>query len=523
MKHAVIYCRVSSKKQVQEGHGLSSQEATCRQYAQEQGFTVARVFRDDYSGGGGDFWARPGIRALLEFLEGQEEEYAVIFDDIKRFARDTLFHLKLRQELAVRMAYPLCPTFRFEDSPEGEFVETVIAATAQLERQQNRRQVIRRMKARLEAGFWAFPAPLGYRFTRRQGQKLLIPDEPVAGVVREALENVAAGQLPTQRAVVRYLMHHNIRSGRGRDGTYSPSAIRRLLEHDIYCGWCTCQRWNVRVRGRHEPLITDSTHRQILARLEALRKTAAFPKTSRADFPLRGKVRCKHCDRAITPYWAQGRSQKYPYYRCGSSGCVNIRQEQIEKRFLERLWEAVPSPGAVDLFERVIVDAFGDRKPGRHTGKQARISRLAAIDEETARLVDALSRAPSEVVRRVYEEKIAALQAERESIEGKQNQFEPAFEVEPVLEKGRDILRDPHGTWQGGTLRKQRLVQNLVFEAPISFNREEGFRTAEFSLLFRLLAVSEQGESSLVDAVKAGLNPVAEEFRRWETLLEVGS
>ena len=43
-KHAVIYCRVSSKSQEEEGHGLESQETRCREHARLKGYTVEAVF-----------------------------------------------------------------------------------------------------------------------------------------------------------------------------------------------------------------------------------------------------------------------------------------------------------------------------------------------------------------------------------------------------------------------------------------------------------------------------------------------
>ncbi|MEO1405118.1 MAG: recombinase family protein [Pseudomonadota bacterium] len=49
---AIIYCRVSSTKQVAEGSGLESQEHRCRQYADAKGYEVAVVFPADVSGGG---------------------------------------------------------------------------------------------------------------------------------------------------------------------------------------------------------------------------------------------------------------------------------------------------------------------------------------------------------------------------------------------------------------------------------------------------------------------------------------
>ena len=147
---AVIYCRVSSKSQELEGNGLESQETRCREYARAKGYFVEAMFPDTITGGG-DFMQRPGMVALLSYLDAQpSENYVVIFDDLKRFARDTRFHLDLRDAFRLRGAQIECLNFKFEDSPEGEFIETIMAAQGALERKQNGRQVAQKMKARMQ-------------------------------------------------------------------------------------------------------------------------------------------------------------------------------------------------------------------------------------------------------------------------------------------------------------------------------------------------------------------------------------
>jgi site-specific DNA recombinase len=159
-KEAVIYCRVSSKSQLR-GSGLDSQEHRCREYAKQRGYEVVAVFPDDVSGGG-DFMKRKGMVALLNFLdENPFKNYVVVFDDLKRYARDVEFHLKLKREMEMRGAMRDCLNFRFEDTPESKFVETVLAAQGELEREQNRRQVLQKMKARVEQGYWVKKAPRG--------------------------------------------------------------------------------------------------------------------------------------------------------------------------------------------------------------------------------------------------------------------------------------------------------------------------------------------------------------------------
>ena len=43
MRKTVIYCRVSSDRQVREGHGLQGQEQRCRAYAQAHGYHPRRL------------------------------------------------------------------------------------------------------------------------------------------------------------------------------------------------------------------------------------------------------------------------------------------------------------------------------------------------------------------------------------------------------------------------------------------------------------------------------------------------
>ncbi|MEO9623045.1 MAG: recombinase family protein, partial [Lentilitoribacter sp.] len=65
---ALIYCRVSSKRQATDGSGLTSQEKRCRLHASQKGYEIDGVFPDDITGGG-DFMKRPGMVAMLGYLK----------------------------------------------------------------------------------------------------------------------------------------------------------------------------------------------------------------------------------------------------------------------------------------------------------------------------------------------------------------------------------------------------------------------------------------------------------------------
>ena len=65
-QQAFIYCRVSSQAQVEEGHGLESQETRCREYATRKGYEVTQTFYEKAVSGG--VANRPSFNAMLEFL-----------------------------------------------------------------------------------------------------------------------------------------------------------------------------------------------------------------------------------------------------------------------------------------------------------------------------------------------------------------------------------------------------------------------------------------------------------------------
>jgi DNA invertase Pin-like site-specific DNA recombinase len=193
----LVYARVSSKRQETEGSGLQSQEGRCISDLRSMGVPYEKSFLDSYSGGG-DFMNRPAMRAMLDYIDANpHKKFVVIFDDLSRLARDVEFHFKLKVAFRMRDVVLRCLNYNFDESEEGEFTELIFAGKAQLDRKQNRRQVIQKMKARLDAGYWTFGTKRGYDLIKdpRHG-KISIPNKDGLGPLREALEAFATGNLP---------------------------------------------------------------------------------------------------------------------------------------------------------------------------------------------------------------------------------------------------------------------------------------------------------------------------------------
>lgn len=511
VQRAIIYCRVSSVKQVEEGHGLQSQETRCRQYALEKGYNVEAVFPDGVSGGG-DFMKRPGMVALLAYLEAQAgQKYIVIFDDLKRFARDTEFHIKLRRELAARSASVECLNFKFEDSPEGRFIETILAAQGELERAQNGRQVSQKMKARMMNGYWCFHAPSGYRYAKtKEHGKLLVRDEPLASVVQEVFERLANGSLQTVTEAVAFL---GAQAGWTslRSSAVNYQTIYDLLRRPLYAGYIEMPTWDIALqRGKHEPLISFETWQKAQERLKGTTYAAARNDIS-DDFPLRGFVNCGKCDCALTSGWSKSQGgTRHAYYRCKNNKCASygksIRKAQLEGDFESYLHSLEPQAGLLGLFKRMFNDAWSMRLGQADTIAAKYTEKAQLLQVKIDSLLDRLVDAETATVVKAYESKINNLEREKLIALEKAQTLSPSTDTfDELFEHALTFLKNPAKLWASGIFELQRLVMRMAFSDRVGYCRETRSLNTKLSLPFSMLTHDYGGEKRMVGL--AGFEP----------------
>lgn len=490
---ALIYCRVSSTKQAKEGHGLDSQETRCREYARNQGYEVEAVFPDDVSGGG-DFMKRPGMVALLSYLDAQRDRksYVVVFDDLKRFARDTEFHIQLRKAFRKRGARIECLNFKFEDTPEGEFIETILAAQGELERKQNSRQVVQKMKARAMNGYWVFRPPPGYRFEKVAGHgKLLVRNEPFASIIAEAQNGYASGRFDSQVEVKRFLESQPAWP-KDRRGEVHQERVTELLTSPIYAGYIHNEGWGISfVPGQHAALITLETFRKIQDRRSGVAK-APTRKDLNADFPLRGFVCCAACGNAFTACWSKGRSRVYPYYLCDTKGCPqyrkSVRKEKVEGEFEDLLAELRPTAPLFHATYEMIRDLWHDKIARTEEMARKMTAELELIDRKAKQLVDRVVEATNTALISAYEAHIHDLHAQKAILQERIANFgKPVTSFAETYRTAFAFLANPCNLWHSPRLEDRRAVLKLVFAQRLPYDRNSGYRTAETSITFKLL------------------------------------
>lgn len=490
---ALIYCRVSTTKQKLMGSGLESQEHRCRSFAQQKGYQVEMVFPDDASGGG-DFMKRPGMCGMLAYLDAQQnKDYVVIFDDLNRFARVVEFHIKLRREFAERGARVECLNFSFEDTPEGKFIETIIAAQGELEREQNRRQVKQKMMARVEKGYWVFHAPVGYKFaTDRIHGKLIVPDDPVAMHLREALEGFADGRFQSQAEVQRFLESKPDFPKDQPNGKIRAWKVTKILRNPIYAGYVQAKKWGVSLRrGHHEPLISFATHERIQKNLVEGGRAPARADFNE-DFPLRGFVKCSECGNGMTGAWSKGKTKHFAYYRCVTRGCSrqhkSIPKAKLEAGFEEIMKGLQPSQKLVDLAVAMFKDAWNSRLELARAERQEWARQVDAADKSILELVDRLVETKNGTVIKAIEGKIERLERDKLVLAEKAGAPLPnAARFEECIELALKFLSRPWDIYKNGSLVVRQTVLRLAFSEPLKFTPDGVYGTPKPTLPFKVL------------------------------------
>ncbi|MEP3348003.1 MAG: recombinase family protein [Litoreibacter sp.] len=495
----VIYCRVSSRAQEEDGHGLASQETRCREFAATKGYEVSAVFPDTITGGG-DFMKRPGMVALLSFLDAQPNTpFVVIFDDLKRFARDTRFHLDLRDAFRKRDATIECLNFKFDETPEGEFIETIMAAQGALERKQNGRQVAQKMKARMQSGYWVHNAPVGLRYKTIKGQgKVLVADEPIASLIREVLEGFAIGRFQTQSEVTRYL------EGKpdfpyNNDGRVRDKRVSDLLRQPLYAGYICSEVYGLNwLKGQHAPLVSMETFEKIQTRL---RGTAYAParRDIGSDFALRGVATCGDCGSLLRSSWAKGKYKRYPYYLCQSKGCdsygKSIPRDKLEGAFGEMVKTLEPSPKLFLLAKTMFKDAWTARLGQAKDVTRSVKHQIADVEKQIEGLLGRIMQASNDAVIGAYEDKIGELEKAKVRLtDSLAYQAPPQRRFEEMLELSLKLLSSPWKLWESGQPELRRTLLRLAFTEGFSYHRIEGARTPKISMPFKALGVFGGGD-----------------------------
>lgn len=221
IRHAIGYVRVSTEGQ-SDNTSLQSQRKAIREYAERNGYTLAKIYSDIESG---KHSQREGLKNALVHLRQVEAVLAVRVD---RVSRDARFFLNVLDEHCRQANKRLHITELNVDerTPVGKLVLTVMAGVAEFEHSEivKRTQDGRRNKK--SDGGYSGGAPA---YGQQALDKHLRIKKSEQRIIELCQELNKTGY--TLRQIAAHLNLHNIKSKRNR--AWHPEQVRRILTRGI--------------------------------------------------------------------------------------------------------------------------------------------------------------------------------------------------------------------------------------------------------------------------------------------------
>lgn len=323
MKRAVIYARVSTQRQADDGVSMDSQIEQCHMKAQALGVVVDQVFRDDGVSGRTD--KRPGFQAAMAFCAANPVSHFICWST-SRFGRNLLDALKNMEQL---VNWGTKPAYVHQDiDPQTDQGWMVAVMTGMMDEMQSRtiaRDTLRSMVSASRDGWWVGGrAPYGYRPEKVGKRSKLVPYEDEAAVVRTMFRLVIEERLGAQAIALRLNAQKLTRNGK----PWGKTTVTNILKNRSYMGYRYFNQTEKRTRSAkapdelvrvasHPALVSEEDFERAQIMMEERRPHHEAGGTPKSLFAFTGLARCGICGEALQITNGTGRGGvMYSYYSC---------------------------------------------------------------------------------------------------------------------------------------------------------------------------------------------------------------
>ncbi|MDP2874141.1 MAG: recombinase family protein [bacterium] len=389
MGPVLAYFRVSTEEQSEKGQSIETQRKLCRKWASDNGYQIVGEYADE--GRSGTNLNRPALQELLARCQQEGTVQAVLVQDTDRLARNTYDHLTVKAILKkagarlISISQPM-----LDDSPEGSFIDVVMAGANALQSQITGRKTSKVLEQKAQAGYWPGWSPLGYKNSENSSpssnldRHISIPDPELSSLIKRMFELYATGSF-SALALRDSLYQQGLRTKMGK--MPQVSIIIRCLKNPFYYGVIPFK--SKIYPGKHEPLTDKATFDACQLVMASHNQYAC--RRRKYEMILRGFLFCKNCGHR---FWGGPcKKNRYYYYFCKSCGggtyvIASKLEREVEKRFADLEVTPEYAEEVVEVAKNIVLEMRQDSGRDRLSLSNKKASIEAKMREAEDRLLD---------------------------------------------------------------------------------------------------------------------------------------
>ena len=464
-KNCVIWTRVSTKYQEDNGGSLHYQKDCCEKYANSEGFNIVNYF-----GGSHESAKTPGkfIKEMIKYLKKDRSIKYVIVSQIDRFSRNagqgiTMFTDLLDIDVVIIEATSGLST---KDHFSLFMLQTKLCM-AQLDNSQRTDKFTRGRISCLQSGVYCGAVPIGYDYQGKSVNRTFSINED-GKLIKKAFQWKLQGLANNQ--IIEKLKPYGLR--------FSKQRLHKILTNPFYAGKIKHRMLNFEIiDGNQPPIISYQDFLKVQEILSG--RTGVYKhKKETPQFPLKRHLYCHIDQTPMTAYTVKRKG--IDYYKCNCVGCkTNVSAKKLHYKYAELLdGYDIPQP-LVEVTRDIIIKKLGENQTQQI--QTANVLKKQKSEKENKLKTCKIRYGMGEIDDEIYTMTIEALQSDIDKITLELSKY--SKDLSNLENRVNDILImccHLGSTWKNADLLTAQKLQNLIFPKGIYWDKElDGYRTIE--------------------------------------------
>ncbi len=497
-RDCVVWTRVSTKYQEENGGSLETQRETCEEYAKRNIYNIVGYF-----GGKHESAKTPGkmIKEMYGCVNKNKNISTILVSEFDRFSRASWQACKMLDELREQGIIVIATKFGLDTrTKEGMLMAKNSINMSEWDNQTRTDKFIDGREKCFLSGAWVHKAPFGY--------------------YKEGKSRNAWCYLNEQGRILRNAFKWKLEGGsnseilsrlEARGVNISKQLLHRILTNPFYAGKI-CHKFThfELIDGQIEPAVTYENYLRVQDILAG--RTGRYTQNKHnPSFPLTKHIICATDGTPFTSYTKEKRTAKsvhyYDYYKCNKSGCrTNVTAREMHEKYEALLEQYNLTETQLEHFSsrvREIFKAYSDDIINQRTQLKRRLTEIDN-DIKNVRIRFASGKIDNEsfeIAMQEFNNRKDVVTLEMEKCNLNLSNFEKRIPL--IIATSSNISN----LWHQADLETKRKIQNLVFPNGIYWDKEIGnYRTISRNKFFDLmdkysLSYGNKKEAASCDAV----------------------